>query len=108
VAADAQGVIVEGTGLLRSLTVDLSVMVAPSEPRELKASAAGVISSVDCIFVSGGQTGESHAIRELQRLLEARGLQCSLPPILYEADLSSLVSRVRALAPSGPEPSVRG
>jgi molybdopterin-guanine dinucleotide biosynthesis protein len=103
VSADAPGVIVEGTGLLRSLAVDLSVMVAPNEPRELKASAAGVISAVDYVYVSGGRGGESAATSMLERMLEARGVRCALPPILYESDFASLVAKVQALAAGEPE-----
>ena len=98
VSENAPGVIIEGTGVLRSLAVDLSVMVVPNEPRELKASAASVISSVDAIYVSGGRTGDASALEALARLLAARSVACELPPTLDESGIEALAAQVHALS----------
>jgi molybdopterin-guanine dinucleotide biosynthesis protein len=95
VSADAPGVIVEGTGVLLSIETDLSVMVVPDVPVEIKNSAVRAMPLVDYLYVSEtGSEGEAQ-VSEVARLLEARGVRDELPRVLDGRGLDALLSSLR-------------
>jgi molybdopterin-guanine dinucleotide biosynthesis protein len=94
VGRDALGVVVEGTGFLKSIPVDLSVMVVPDAPGEIKASALAALPHVDYLYVSGSASNGSPQIAELARLLAARGVAQELPPVV---NLEGIATRAATL-----------
>jgi molybdopterin-guanine dinucleotide biosynthesis protein len=98
VSPAAPGVVVEGTGFLRSIAAECSILVVPAEPVELKASAVAVLPTVDYVYVSGARRGDDRAAAALAKHLRARGANCLLPPLLYDEDFSALVDIVRGAA----------
>jgi molybdopterin-guanine dinucleotide biosynthesis protein len=94
VAPEAPGVIVEGTGFVRSMTVDVAIMVARAGQREMKASAAAVFPLVDALYLFGADSGDHAALDRVRELLAARRVETPMPPAYFEADLPRLVEEI--------------
>lgn len=90
VAPECAGVVVEGTGLLRTVAADCSVMVTGTMPRELKSSAASVLSHVDALYVACSNDDLEPSLARIRELLERRRVATPLPPIFSDDDLPAL------------------
>ena len=93
----APGVLVEGTGFVLEVDVDLAVMAIGSHPRELKASALRALPRMDVLYAGAVERGDTAPEAALARLLGRRGVTSPLPPLLFEPDLG----RLAAMAASG-------
>jgi hypothetical protein len=92
----ADGAIIEGTSLLKYLSVDFSIMVTDPLIREVKSSAARVINRTDALFVNGADV-ESDYLQTLEQKLKGRGVSLEKVPIYTRSTLDDLVARVGIL-----------
>jgi molybdopterin-guanine dinucleotide biosynthesis protein len=99
VSPSAPGVLVEGTGFLRVLGVDLGVMAVGARPTELKPSAVRTFPHVDFLYAGGVPADDPAPGLALAALLEARGQALRIPPVLYDTDLDRLADLARSSAP---------
>jgi len=94
VAPDRPGVVVEGTGFLKSVAADYVVMVAGADGRELKASAAAVFGLARALYLFGAEPGDAAALDRVRELLASRRVEAPLPPVFFEPDIARLVDAV--------------
>jgi len=94
VAPDRPGVVVEGTGFLKSVAADYVVMVAGADGRELKASAAAVCGLARARYLFGAEPGDAAALDRVRELLASRRVEAPLPPVFFEPDIARLVDAV--------------
>ena len=97
----AEGVFVEGTSILKYLSVDYAIMVSDPIAGDIKSSAVGVMQKVDAVFVSGLEPTSTFRDGFRERLLR-RGVKLGEVSFYGEQDLHLLVdqiSRVRARRP---------
>jgi molybdopterin-guanine dinucleotide biosynthesis protein len=91
VAPDAPGVLVEGTGFVRDVPVDYTVLVAAVDGREMKASAAAVFPLADALYVFGGDGTELAGVRAL---LAGRRIEAPLPRVFADDDVAALAKEI--------------
>lgn len=94
VAPESPGVVIEGTGFLKSIAADYVVMVAGADGRELKASAAAVFGLARALYLFGADPDDPAALDRVRELLASRRVDAPLPPVFYESDLARLAEEV--------------
>jgi molybdopterin-guanine dinucleotide biosynthesis protein len=95
VAPDCPGVLVEGTGFVRTVPADYVVMVARADQREVKASAASIFALADALYVSRAEAEVAErGLERIRDLLAARRVDAPLPPLFLDADLPRLVAEI--------------
>jgi len=95
VSPHARGVIVEGTGFLISVPVDLAVMAVPSHQSEIKSSARKTLRHVSYLFHSGEGLPDAALLDALAESVEgAEHGRIKLPPILNGDDFDLLVAAI--------------
>lgn len=99
----APGVLVEGTGFVRTLPVDFVVMVAAVDQHELKPSAARVFARADALVVYGSSRG-SGAVANVKRLLSSRDVSTPLPPVFFDDEIPRLAEMIEARCRVSTEP----
>lgn len=95
VAAGCPGVVVEGTGFVKTVEVDYTIMVSAADPREVKASAAAIFGRADALYLSMAEPGDAAPLARLRELLAARCVDAPFPMPLYERDLPRLAEIAR-------------
>jgi molybdopterin-guanine dinucleotide biosynthesis protein len=91
----AAGVFVEGTSFLKYVQTDYSIMVATPGGKDVKSSAAGVMSTIDALFISGvGTVDGSNALSALWRKLALRGISPREIPAYFDDNLDELDRRI--------------
>ena len=88
---ESEGVLIEGTSLLKCIPVDLSIMVVNPSSEEIKTSAAKAIASVNAIYMSESEGAAERLMRLRDRLMR-RGQTLGEVPV-YE-DLSRLAELI--------------
>ncbi len=96
VAATAPGVLVEGTGFVKTTLVDYMVMVASPTQRELKPSAASVLDRSDALYILGASRPEQMIVDGLDRLRRDRRVEAPLPEIYWDGELDRLLTTIES------------
>ena len=92
----AEGVFVEGTSILKYISVDYAIMVSDPLVSDIKSSAVGVMGKVDAVFVSGDEPPESFSQEFRNRLLR-RGAKLGDASFYFERDFDLLVDDIRKI-----------
>ena len=90
----SEGVFVEGTSILKYLSVDYAIMVSDSRVSDIKSSAVGVMEKVDAVFVSGDEPPSTFPQEFRNRLLR-RGAMLGDACFYFERDFHVLVDDIR-------------
>lgn len=96
VSADAAGVFVEATGVMRSIGSDFSIVCATADQAEIKASTVKALPCADAMFVFGSRRPDDvRPIEErLLTLARTRRYEGALPELFFEDEFPQLVERI--------------
>lgn len=89
------GVFIEGTSVIKQVSVDYSIMVVDPRSTEIKSSALGALSRANAIYVTG-DSGEDF-LSELRERVRKRGQVLSEVPVYSRQSIDRLASRIEAI-----------